>query len=42
MLDAEIAAVCREHGIRTILTEDRDFHRFSNLSIERLPAETSS
>jgi len=26
--DAQIAAVCREHGVGRILTEDRDFARF--------------
>lgn len=26
--DAQIAASCREHGIDTILSEDRDFERF--------------
>jgi hypothetical protein len=29
--DAEIAAVCREHGVERILTEDRDFGRFPSL-----------
>jgi predicted nucleic acid-binding protein len=26
--DAQIVAVCREHGVAEILTEDRDFARF--------------
>jgi len=26
--DAQLVAVCREHGVSTILTEDRDFSRF--------------
>ncbi|MEO6029346.1 MAG: TA system VapC family ribonuclease toxin [Candidatus Binatia bacterium] len=26
--DAQLVAVCREHGVTTILTEDRDFSRF--------------
>jgi len=26
--DAQIAAVCREHGVTTLLTDDRDFSRF--------------
>ncbi len=30
--DAQIAAVCREHGVREILTGDRDFARFPDLS----------
>jgi predicted nucleic acid-binding protein len=29
--DAQIAAVCREQGIDRLLTEDRDFARFSRL-----------
>ena len=28
--DAQIVAVRREHGVATILTEDRDFGRFTN------------
>ncbi|MBI2237766.1 MAG: PIN domain-containing protein [Actinobacteria bacterium] len=36
VLDAEIVAVCREHGATTILTEDRDFRRFSGISVRRL------
>jgi predicted nucleic acid-binding protein len=31
--DAQIAAVCREHGATQILTHDRDFTRFSGLRI---------
>jgi toxin-antitoxin system PIN domain toxin len=34
--DARIVAVCREHGVRRILTQDRDFARFSGLEVERL------
>jgi len=30
-VDAQIAALCREQGIDRILTEDRDFARFSSL-----------
>jgi len=26
--DAQLVAVCREHGVRTLITEDRDFARF--------------
>lgn len=33
VFDAQIAALCREHGIRQLLTEDRDFSRFSSVSI---------
>lgn len=36
MLDAQIAAVCIERGVDTILTEDRDFHRFRRLAVRRL------
>jgi predicted nucleic acid-binding protein len=32
--DAQIVAVCRESGVRTLLTEDRDFRRFSDFPIE--------
>ena len=32
VFDAQIAAVCLEHGARTLLTEDRDFSRFPGLS----------
>ncbi len=39
VLDAEIAAVCREHGVTTILTEDRDFRRFPSITPRSLPAE---
>lgn len=28
MFDAQIAALCLEHGIDTVLTNDRDFSRF--------------
>ncbi len=31
--DAQIAAVCREHGVRRLLTADRDFMRFSFLAL---------
>lgn len=36
LFDAQIAAVCLEHGVTTILTEDRDFHRFSGLTVQTL------
>ena len=29
--DAQIVALCREHGIPTILTNDRDFARFRHV-----------
>ena len=36
ILDAKIAALCREHGIGTILTNDRDFARFEPLQVRCL------
>jgi predicted nucleic acid-binding protein len=29
--DAQIAAVCFEHGVHELVTSDRDFARFSSL-----------
>ena len=37
VFDAQIVALCREHGIVRLMTEDRDFDRFDNLRTERLP-----
>lgn len=34
--DAQIAAVCLEHGATTILTEDRDFRRFTDLKVRHI------
>ncbi|MDR7402363.1 MAG: PIN domain-containing protein [Armatimonadota bacterium] len=34
--DAQIAALCREHGVRVLLTEDRGFRRFHGLRTEHL------
>lgn len=31
--DAQIAAVCSEHGVSALLTADRDFARFANLKL---------
>jgi uncharacterized protein len=31
--DARIAALCRQHGLRTLWTADRDFSRFAGLSV---------
>ncbi|MDQ3034370.1 MAG: PIN domain-containing protein [Myxococcota bacterium] len=31
--DAHIAALCREHGVREIVTGDRDFLRFQGLRV---------
>jgi len=36
VFDAQIAALCREHGVRVLLTEDRDFRRFPGLLLEHL------
>ena len=40
MFDAQIAALCREHGIAAVLTNDRDFERFEHLHV-RYPGESS-
>ncbi len=32
--DAQIVALCRESGARALLTEDRDFRRFTDFSLE--------
>lgn len=37
--DAQIAALCREHGVDTLLTEDRDFKRFHGLRMVTLERE---
>jgi uncharacterized protein len=34
--DAVIVALCREHGSGTLLSNDRDFHRFSDIKLLRL------
>ncbi len=36
VFDAQIVALCREAGVSRILTEDRDFDRFKDMTIERL------
>lgn len=36
VFDAQIAAVCLEHGARTLLTEDRDFTRFPGIAVQPL------
>ncbi len=33
VFDAQIAALCREHGIATMLTRDQDFKRFDGLRV---------
>jgi predicted nucleic acid-binding protein len=37
IFDAQIVALCREAGVTSLLTEDRDFARFRGFSTERLP-----
>ncbi|HZI98486.1 MAG TPA: TA system VapC family ribonuclease toxin [Actinomycetales bacterium] len=37
VLDAELVAVCREHGVTTVLSEDRDFRRFPSMTLRTLP-----
>lgn len=34
MHDAHIAALCVEHGVKTLITADRDFARFADIEIE--------
>jgi len=36
VFDAQIVAVCHEHGVDAVLTNDRDFRRFSSMRVERL------
>ena len=36
VFDAQIAALCREHGIAEILTNDHDFERFDGLDVRYL------
>ncbi len=36
VFDAQIVALCRERGVRALLTEDRDFARFPGFPTERL------
>ncbi|MGA2975406.1 MAG: TA system VapC family ribonuclease toxin [Spirochaetia bacterium] len=38
VFDAQIAALCREHGVERLLSEDRDFRRFPALSLVTLDA----
>ncbi|MBM4319726.1 MAG: type II toxin-antitoxin system VapC family toxin [Deltaproteobacteria bacterium] len=39
VFDAQIAAICREHGVETLLTDDHDFSRFPALRILSLDRE---
>lgn len=36
VFDAQIVALCREAGVRALMTEDRDFDRFRDFRTERL------
>ncbi len=36
LFDAQIAALCLEHGVSHLVTEDRDFARFPDLSCQKL------
>ena len=36
VLDAQIAALCREHGVDRLLSEDRDFKRFPTVELVTL------
>jgi toxin-antitoxin system PIN domain toxin len=42
VFDAQIAALCREHGVERILTEDRDFNRFAFLKVIPLSDEPAA
>ena len=39
MFDAQMAALCREHGIASVLTNDRDFERFEHVHV-RYPGKS--
>ena len=36
VFDAQVGALCLEHGATTILTNDKDFHRFPGLTVKGL------
>lgn len=38
VFDAQIVAVCREHGVRRLITEDRDFARFRDFATVTIDA----
>ena len=40
VFDAQIAALCVEHGARTLLTEDRDYARFSEITVQPVSSFT--
>jgi uncharacterized protein len=39
VFDAQIVAVCRESGVSSLLTEDRDFARFHGFKTRSLPTK---
>lgn len=41
IFDAQIAALCEEHGVSTILTADRDFLRFPPLEVRLLESDSA-
>jgi uncharacterized protein len=42
VFDAQIAALCREHGVERLLSEDRDFKRFPALHLLTLDVSPES
>lgn len=42
VFDAQIAALCREHGVERLLSEDRDFKRFPALNLVTLDVAPGS
>ena len=42
VFDAQIAALCREHGVERLLSEDRDFKRFPALTLVTLDVAPGS
>ncbi len=36
VFDAQLVAICREYGVATILSEDRDFRRFPSITLQTL------
>lgn len=36
--DARVAAICAQHGVRELITQDRDFSRFPQVRVRRLLA----
>lgn len=38
VVDAQIVALCREHGATTLLSEDRDLRRFDGITVLLLDA----